>query len=156
MLGGDEVDRLKKFRFRLQVVLDMRENELEQRRIEAAKILTVLKEQEEKLQNINQSQLRNSQEMENLYTLNTLDIQQVEAYRNYGIKLAVDAKNQERIINNTKFIFEKKQEEVREAHKKVEVLKKLKEKQEQEYYKEFWAAEGKTLDDITTSRYKTL
>ena len=37
--------KLKKFKFRLQVVLDMRENELEKRRIEAAKILAVLNEQ---------------------------------------------------------------------------------------------------------------
>ena len=37
---------MKKFKFRLQVVLDMRENELEQRQMEAAKILAALKKQE--------------------------------------------------------------------------------------------------------------
>lgn len=153
MLGGDEVDKLKKFKFRLQVVLEMRENELEQRRIEAAKILAVLKEQETKLQTILDSQKSNSRQMENLYGLESLDIQQLEAHRSYGIKLTIDERNQERIIANTKAIFEKKQIEVREAHKKVEVLKKLKEKQEQEYYKEFWFAEGKELDDITSARF---
>ena len=43
---------MKKFKFRLQVVLDIRENELEQRRMEAAKIITVLKTQEAELQEI--------------------------------------------------------------------------------------------------------
>ena len=53
----------------------MRENELEQRRIEAVKILAVLKKQEAKLNNIIQSQLNNTKQLENLYELNTLDIQ---------------------------------------------------------------------------------
>ena len=131
----------------------MRENELEQRQMEAAKILTALRKQEAELQEIIDSQVKNSQQMEALYTLESLDIQQVEAHRQYGLKLIVDAKNKERIIANTKMIFEKKQIEVREAHKKVEVLKKLKEKQEQEYYKEFLDAEIKEVDDITSARF---
>lgn len=137
----------------MQVVLDMRENELEQRRIEAARILSALKEQEEKLNNIIQSQRQNTVQMENLYTLDSLNIQQIENHRDFGLKLIVDEKNQERIIANIKAILERKQVEVREAHKKVEVLKKLKEKQEQEYYKEFLLAETKELDDITSARF---
>ena len=65
--------------------------------------------------------------MENLYNLKTLDIQQIEAHRGYGLKLITDEKNKMRIISNTKALLERKQIEVREAHKKVEVLKKLKE-----------------------------
>ena len=124
MLGGEEVIKLKKFKFRLQVVLDMRENELEQRQMEAAKILAALRKQESELQEIIDSQNHNAEQMEQLYTLDSLDIQQIEAHRQYGLKLIVDAKNKERIISNTKMLFEKKQVEVREAHKKVEVLKK--------------------------------
>lgn len=131
----------------------MREKELDERRIEAAKILSVLKQQEEKLNNIIQSQHLNTEQMENLYTLDSLDIQQIENHRGYGLKLIVDEKNQERLIANTKAILERKQIEVREAHKKVEVLKKLKEKQEQAYYKEFLDAETKELDDITSARF---
>lgn len=131
----------------------MRENELEQRRIEAAKILTVLRQQEEKLNNIIQTRHQNSINMENLYSLDTLNIQQIENHRDYGLKLTIDAKNQERLIANTKAILERKQIEVREAHKKAEVLKKLKEKQEKEYYKEFLDAEVKELDDITSARF---
>lgn len=131
----------------------MRENELEQRRIEAAKILAVLHEQEAKLNNILQAQQLNSQQLDALYDLNTLDIQQVEGHRDYGIKLTIDEQNQLRVIANTKAILEKKQIEVREAHKKVEVLKNLKEKQEKQYYKEFLDAEVKEIDDITSARF---
>lgn len=131
----------------------MRENELEQRQMEIAKILAVLNKQEEELKGIIEAQKRNSEEIEGLYELDSLDLQQLENHRTYGIKLVVDENNQRRIIQNTKSILEKKQIEVREAHKKVEVLKKLKEKQEKEYYKAFLDAEVKEIDDITSARF---
>ena len=131
----------------------MRQNELEQRQMEMAKIVAVLQKQESELQNIRVSQVRNSEQMEDLYNLETLDIQQVESHRAYGLKLIVDEKNKLRIIDNTKVLMARKQVEVREAHKKVEILKKLKEKQEQEYYKEFLDSEVKEIDDITSARF---
>ena len=137
----------------MQVVLDMRQNELEKRQMEAAKIVAVLQKQQGELQGIKDSQLRNSEQMDNLYSLDTLDIQQIEAHRDYGLKLIVDEQNKLRIIANTKALLEMKQKEVREAHKKVEVLKKLKEKQEQDYYKEFLDSEIKEIDDITSARF---
>ncbi len=145
---------MKKFKFRLQVVLYMREKELEQKQMEMAKIVAALNAQIEKLQNILSAQERNSKELESLYDADELDIMQVEGHRTYGIKLTDDAKNQERIISNTKAILQKKQEEVQEAYKKVETLKKLKEKQEQEFYKEYLHLEMKEIDDITSARFK--
>ena len=132
----------------------MRQNELEQRQMEAAKILAALRKQESELQEVIDSQKRNSEEIDNLYRMEVLDIQQIESHRDYGLKLIVDEANKRRIVANTKMILEKKQVEVREAHKKVEVLKKLKEKQEQQYYKEFLDAEIKEVDDITSARFK--
>ena len=131
----------------------MRQNELEQRQMEAAKILAALRKQEGELQDIINSQKNNSEQIENLYAMELLDIQQIEAHRDYGLKLIVDENNKKRIIANTKMLFERKQIEVREAHKKVEVLKKLREKQEQEYYKEFLDTEIKEIDDITSARF---
>lgn len=131
----------------------MRQNELEQRQMEAAKILAALRKQEGELQDIINSQHQNSEQIENLYNMELLDIQQIEAHRDYGLKLIVDENNKKRIIANTKMLFERKQVEVKEAHKKVEVLKKLREKQEQEYYKEFLDAEIKEIDDITSARF---
>ena len=131
----------------------MRENELEKRQMEMAKILAILNKQEEELKNIKLSQKKNAEETEQLYDAETLDIGQLEAHRTYGIKLTVDESNQLRIIANTKAILEKKQIEVQEAHKKVEVLKKLKEKQEDKYYKDFLDQEIKEIDDITSARF---
>lgn len=134
-------------------MLDLRENELEQRQMEAAKILAALRKQEGELQDIINSQNLNHEQMLALYNSESLDIQQIEAHRDYSLKLVVDENNKKRIIANTKILLEKKQNEVKEAYKKVEILKKLKEKQEKEYYKEFLDSEIKEIDDITTARF---
>ena len=132
----------------------MRENELEARQMELAKILTTLNSQKEKLQSILQEQQENKKELEALSTEEELDVIQVQMHQSYVLKLNNDAVNQERIIANTENILKFKQKEVLEAHKKVEVLKKLKEKQEKEYYKEFLLTETKEIDDITSARFR--
>ena len=145
---------MKKFKFRLQVVLDMREKELEERQMEMSRILTALNEQQAKLQNILNRQEDNTREQEELSTSDNIQVMKLEEYRAFGIKLTQDARNQERIISNTKAILARKQQEVKEAHQKVEVLKKLKEKQEKQYYQEFLHLEMKEIDDITSARFK--
>lgn len=132
----------------------MRENELEARQMELAKIVTALNSQKEKLQSILQAQAENKAMLEALSEQEELDIVQVQMHQGYVIKLNNDAVNQERIIANTQNILKYKQKEVLEAHKKVEVLKKLKEKQEKEYYKEFLHTEAKEIDDITSARFR--
>ena len=92
--------------------------------------------------------------LETLSTAEELDVNLVQMHQGYEIKLNNDIVNQERIIANTESILKIKQKEVHEAHKKVEVLKKLKEKQEQQYYKEFLQAEAKEIDDITSARFR--
>ena len=138
----------------MQVVLDMREKELEERQMEMAKILAALNAQQEKLQEIILSEEQNKDKMESLYNAETLDITQIESHRQFGIKLAVDEQNQRRVIANTESILKIKQNEVKEAHQKVEILKNLKEKKEKEFYKEFLQAEMKEIDDITSARYR--
>ena len=138
----------------MQVVLGLREKELEERQMEMAKILAALNAQKEKLQEIFNAQENNKIKLESLCSSDNLEVAQIEAHRDYGIKLITDAKNQERIIANTESILKVKQKEVKEAHQKVEVLKKLKEKQEEEYYKEFLKTEMKEIDDITSARFR--
>ena len=138
----------------MQVVLDMREKELEARQMEMAKILAALNEQQEKLNSIILSQEENKNRLEILNTSDELDIVQVQMHQGYAVKLNTDGINQERIIANTTAILKRKQQEVLEAHKKVEILRKLKEKQEQEYYQELLQAEAKEIDDITSARFR--
>ena len=138
----------------MQVVLDMREKELEARQMEMAKILAALNAQKEKLQSILLAQQENKSRLEALSLGEELDVTQVQMHQGYAVKLSTDEVNQGRIIANTEAILKRKQQEVLQAHQKVEVLKKLKEKQEQEYYKEFLQSEAKEIDDITSARFR--
>ena len=138
----------------MQVVLDMREKELEERQMEMAKILSALNAQKDKLQAIFNAQEENKARLERMSTSEELDIIQVQMHQNYAVRLTTDGINQERIIANTENILKMKQKEVLEAHQKVEVLKKLKEKQEKEYYKEFLQTEAKEIDDLTSARFR--
>lgn len=121
--------------------------------MEMSRILTALNEQQEKLQAILNRQTDNTRRQENLSISENLEVLRLEEYRAFGIKLTQDARNQERIILNTKAILARKQQEVKEAHQKVEILKKLKEKQEKQYYQEFLNIEMKEIDDITSARF---
>lgn len=132
----------------------MREKELEERQMEMSRILTALNEQQAKLQSIISRQEDNTRQQEILSISENLQVLRLEEYRAFGIKLAQDAKNQDRIISNTKAILARKQLEVKEAHQKVEVLRKLKEKQEKQYYQEFLHLEMKEIDDMTSARFK--
>jgi len=138
----------------MQIVLDMREKELEAKQMEMAKIVSALNAQKAKLQAILLAHQENIANLEALSTQEELDILQVQMHQGYEVKLNTDSINQQRIIANTEAILKRKQQEVREAHQKVEVLKKLKEKQEKEYYKEFLQAEVKDIDDITSARFR--
>lgn len=89
---------MKKFRFRLQVVLDMREKELEERQMEMARIVTALNTQQEKLQNIFQRQRENTLMQETLAAAENLDIFQLEEHRTFGIKLIGDAKIRKELL----------------------------------------------------------
>lgn len=132
----------------------MQEKELEERQMEMSRILTALNEQQAKLQSIISRQEDNTRQQEILSISENLQVLRLEEYRAFGIKLAQDAKNQDRIISNTKAILARKQLEVKEAHQKVEVLRKLKEKQEKQYYQEFLHLEMKEIDDMTSARFK--
>ena len=138
----------------MQVILEIREKELEAKQMELSKILAALNSQRARLDEIRGAQENNIKNIEELSTGIDFDIVQVEMHKNYGMKLATDAANQQRIISNTESILKVKQKEVLEAHQKVEVLKKLKEKQEKEFYKEFLEAETKEIDDITSARFR--
>ena len=138
----------------MQVILEIREKELEAKQMELSKILAALNSQRARLDEIRVAQENNIKNIEELSTGIDFDIVQVEMHKNYGMKLVTDAANQQRIISNTESILKVKQKEVLEAHQKVEVLKKLKEKQEKEFYKEFLEAETKEIDDITSARFR--
>lgn len=146
---------LKKYSFRLQTVLEIREKKLEDKRLEMAKVIATLNEQNEQLEAFIAKQTNARNTLENIYgSGRELDILEVTNYKDYLGKVIVDAKNQEAVIERTKNLLRFKQLEVTEALKEVKILEKLKETQEKKFNQEILDAEAKELDDIASTRFK--
>lgn len=146
---------MKRYSFRLQTVLEMREKKLEDKRREMAMVIAKLNEQNQQLQGIIQKQENAKITLENIYSSGKeLDILEITNYKNYLGKMITDAKNQQMFIKRTNDLLRFKQMEVTEALKEVKILEKLKETQEKKFYEHYNYVEAKEIDDIASTRYK--
>lgn len=145
---------MKKYSFRLQPVLDIREKVLEDKRLEMAEVIQLLNDQQEGLERLIAKQASYKEELESLSLEDDLNVFALANFKNYMVNLQEQITQQEHNIDNTKKALRVKQEAVNEALKDVKVLEKLKEKQSQKFYKDIEMKEANEIDDISTSRYR--
>lgn len=146
---------MKKFSFRLQTVLEMREKKLEDKRREMARVIAVLNEQIGVKEKFIQKSDSTRKSLENIYEgSEELDILEITNYKDFLGKMANEIIKQEAVINNTRNVLKLKQHEVTIALKEVKILEKLKETQQKKFYEEMIYLEGKEIDDIASTRYK--
>jgi flagellar FliJ protein len=146
---------MKKYSFRLQTVLEMREKKLEDKRREMALVIAKLNEQNQLHEELIKRQEKTRISLENIYNSDKeLDITEITNYKDYLGKSIVDAKNQEIVIDKTKNLLRFKQLEVTEALKELKILEKLKETQQKKFYEHYNYMEAKEIDDIASTRYK--
>ena len=145
---------MKKYKFRLQTVLDIKEKKLEQKLLELARIVDTLNKEveiEKQLiieQNTLQSKIVEISSMDTPQSL--FEIQNSRGYwGNLGTKIIAQREK----IKNIEYFVQAKREEVNEALKEKKVLENLKEKDQERFYKEFLAYENRELDEIATVRY---
>lgn len=145
---------MRRFSFRLQSVLNLKDKILEDERLKLAGIISVLEAQKDILLEMNEKKQSLELKLNEILNSETLDIQSVEWYKNYIKQVSDDIKMQFEIIKKTQTELEQQQQKVNSAYKDVKVLEKLKEKQYKNFMYEFEQAQTKELDDITLSRYK--
>lgn len=145
---------MKKFQFRLQVVLDIKEKLLEEKLLELSKVQRGLQEAVEKQRTLESYQLEINQALMNVFQSgNDLDLVEVQRYKDFINKLIVDISSQKVVVQNISRLLEVKRREVNEVLKEKKVFEKLKENQQKKYYQEFEHYERRELDDIASSRY---
>lgn len=145
---------MKKFQFRLQVVLDIKEKLLEQKLLELSKVQRGLQEAVQKQKTLESYQLEINQALLKVFQSgNDLDLVEVQRYKDFINKLLVDISSQKVIVQNITKLLEIKRKEVNDVLKEKKVLEKLKENQQKKYYQEFEQYQRSELDDISTSRY---
>ena len=147
---------MKKYSFRLQPVLEIREKALEDKRLEMAKVLKLLNDYENELKTLEEKTVNYNVELEGISNSNDyINVADIAGYNNYLVDIEQKIKNQKFLIENTKKVLREKQSEVNEALKEVKVLEKLKETQSQKFYKAIEKKEAEEIDDIITARYKS-
>ncbi len=145
---------MKKFQFRLQVVLDIKEKLLEEKLLELSKVQRGLQEAIEKQKTLESYQLEINQALMNVFQSgNDLNLVEVQRYKDFINKLIVDISSQKVVVQNISRLLEIKRKEVNEVLKEKKVLEKLKENQQKKYYQEFEQYERRELDDMASSRY---
>lgn len=145
---------MKKFQFRLQVVLDIKEKLLEQKLLELSKVQRGLQEAVQKQRTLEGYQQEINEALMNVFQSgNDLDLVEVQRYKDFINKLIVDISNQKVVIQNISKVLELKRKEVNEILKEKKVLEKLRENQKRKYYQSFEQYQTRELDDIASARY---
>ena len=145
---------MRRFKFRLQSVLNIKEKKLEDERLKLGEIISTLEAQKDVLLELNDKKETLKNQLNSTLENSILDIQFVLGYKNYIERLEQDIKTQFEIIKKTQIELEEQQIQVSEAYKEVKILEKLKEKQYKNFLFEYEQNQIKELDDITNSRQK--
>lgn len=145
---------MRRFNFRLQSILNLKEKKLEDERLKLAGIISVLESQKDILLEMNEKKEYLEAQLENITNSQVLDIQNVVGYKNFLNRTTQDIKMQFEIIKKTQFELEEQQLKVNEAYREVKVLEKLKEKQYKNFLFEYEQTQIKEIDDITISRQR--
>ena len=145
---------MRRFSFRLQSILNIKEKKLEDERLKLANIISTLESQKDVFLELNEKKDSYSKELNCAIENSILDIQNVVSYKNYINMLEQDIKTQFEIIKKTQTELEEQQIQVNKAYKEVKILEKLKEKQYKNFLFEYEQNQIKEIDDITSSRQK--
>lgn len=145
---------MRRFTFRLQSILNIREKKLEDERLKLAEIISKLETQKDILLEMNEKKENLEKELSDLLNNQVLDIQFTVNYKSYIKQLSDDIKTQFEVIKRTQSELSEQQKKVSEAYKEVKILEKLKEKQYKDFLFEYEQSQIKEIDDITSSRQK--
>lgn len=147
---------MKKFKFKLQILLDEKQKKLEDKQLELSKIQYLLKQQEEVLNSLIEKHKSTLKNLENMLdeNKNAIDLISIDMHKRFLEKLSLDIQNQHKIIADTTEARDLKKQEVIEAMKETKMLEKLKEKHYKEFLIEFETQSQKELEDITQARFR--
>lgn len=146
---------MKKFKFKLQSVLDARIKVLENCQLAMSKVQNRLKQQQNHLQYLYNTVNATTKDLEILLsTGTTIDLIKINNHQGYIVKLKNDIRNQHKLIADTEVELEEKKNKVLQALKAKTMLDKLKEKAQMEFKLYFEKLDLAEIDEIATNRFK--
>ena len=149
---------MKRFKFNLEKVLELRQYREEEAKNELGRAISILTAIEN---DIKQNALVHSQAVRQRFTGLTdadtgggpaIAAASMLAWDAYILRLEQEAERLMEEAAKAEMVVEEKRNLYLEASRELKVMEKLKEKQEKEYRKEYFAAETRELDDMWRSK----
>jgi len=145
--------KLKKFKFALQSLLDLRAKRLEELQIEFGKLQFIMRSLENELSNMEDNLNRSKENLAYLISNSrNIDVSLIKVNQCHIAKTIENITVQNTKIEEHKKVLEAKQAEMLEALKDKTMLEKLKEKQYKAFLKAVDDVEKKELDEIGLMR----
>ena len=145
---------MKKYSFRLQTVLNLKEKALEEKLIELSKVVAILNKENARLDELQHKHAVSTSDLAQMYANNdVLDISKIQLYKNYLAKVTQEILQQKKIVENVEKMVEQHQLEVNKALKEKKIYEKLKEKDSQKFFKEMEFKERAEADDLAILKY---
>ncbi|MCK8823551.1 flagellar export protein FliJ [Fuchsiella alkaliacetigena] len=143
---------MKKFEFKLQTVLNYRQQEEDMFKQQLARARLELNKAQDKLDSLLtnkkdiQAQLKKSER-------EGIDIHQAMLYRDYIAMLKNKIIEQIKVVNKKQQHFDKCKQKLLDKAKECKILDKLKERREEEHQQEFLRQQQKAIDEVAGNSF---
>lgn len=136
---------MKKFSFKLEKVLELREFEEDQAKIDLGKAIAETERIKEELKLTALKRVQNTKDR-----FSSCDVIEQLAIENYITRLDAEKERLLEELAQAELVVEQKRSVFAEAMKNRKIISKLKEKRAAEYKKEFYKTEENEIDDVFT------
>ena len=146
---------MKRFRFRLEKILELRQNTEKEAKNELGKAISFLAEIENKIKENAQLQFQAANDRFNSISAFQTEGLSVIAWENYIHRLEFEAEKLMEDAARAELVVEEKRNIYMEASRELKILEKLKEKRREEHREEMIAADAKIMDEMYSGRKNT-
>ncbi|NCC15157.1 MAG: flagellar export protein FliJ [Clostridia bacterium] len=140
---------MKKFSFQLESVMNYKNQRLENKKAEHARIIAKVNEQNQKIDSLGEKFKGINLEYNEKKVAGISIIEAME-YSGFLYKLEVEIQQEKRLLNDLKKIEEEKRAEVVEVKIETSTLEKLKEKKLESYNKEVQKSEERYIEEFVS------
>lgn len=145
---------MKGFKFRLQTVLEAKEQKFKDSQLEYAKVQSRLYREKQALETMYNEHSKTNEGLEQIIKSGLMDYTLIACHQNYLLKLKGDIQYQHNLIGRIEMELAEKKRLMLEAMKEKKIMEKLRERALEEFKKNVDRQEFITIDEIATNRYK--
>jgi flagellar protein FliJ len=145
---------VKGFKFRLQSVLEAREQKFKDSQLEYAKVQSRLYREKMALESMYKDHAETNAGLEQIIKSGLMDYTLIYCHQNYLLKVKDDIQYQHNLIGRIEKELAEKNRLMLEAMKEKKIMEKLRERALEEFKKNTERQDFINIDEIATNRYK--